>query len=146
MKKRVCQLHCGLCGLNFESCERYTIHLSSRARLASEIQVKKQTQLLDTELVEDHRVFQVLVEDEEKLFVNESDGDIVNEQYNDFARSETESMDKSVSLSDIESGTESPSENDEFQEEREADMFPFPSEIFFLLYCYAHNVTRPKVN
>ena len=23
--------------------------------------------------------------------------------------------------------------------------FPFPSEIFFLLYSYAHNITRPKV-
>ena len=25
------------------------------------------------------------------------------------------------------------------------DYFPFPSEIFFLLYSYAHNISRPKV-
>ena len=26
------------------------------------------------------------------------------------------------------------------------DFFPFPNEKFFLLYCYAHSVMRPKVN
>ena len=25
------------------------------------------------------------------------------------------------------------------------DFFPFPNEKFFLLYCYAHSVMRPKV-
>ena len=30
-------------------------------------------------------------------------------------------------------------------ENADKDFFPFPSEKFFLLYCYAHSIMRPKV-
>jgi hypothetical protein len=30
-------------------------------------------------------------------------------------------------------------------ENADKDFFPFPSEKFFLLYCYAHRIKRPKV-
>ena len=28
----------------------------------------------------------------------------------------------------------------------ELEFFPFPDEKFFLLYCYAHGIMRPKVS
>ena len=113
----------------------------------SELTEKKQTELLNAELVEHEKFAQPLLEDDEEFLFNESDEGSDNEQNSGFGSSE----DESVSLSDIENienGTENSSENGEFEQhgDQETDMFPFPSEIFFLLYCYAHNVSRPKVN
>ena len=33
-----------------------------------------------------------------------------------------------------------------YYEEDAENFFPFPSELFFLLYCYVHNVMKPKVS
>ena len=37
------------------------------------------------------------------------------------------------------------SDNQEEFEQDQMSFFPFPSEIFFLLYCYSHSVMHPKV-
>ena len=39
-------------------------------------------------------------------------------------------------------------EEDESEGDNEdaENFFPFPSELFFLLYCYVHNVMKPKVS
>ena len=47
-------------------------------------------------------------------------------------------------LSDFEEESNDDSENLP-QPSEQGPYFPFPSEIFFLLYSYVHNVSRPKV-
>ena len=42
-------------------------------------------------------------------------------------------------------GADSDEEIFNMTQQRINDYFPFPSEIFFLLYSYTHNISRPKV-
>ncbi|CAB3981829.1 PREDICTED: uncharacterized protein LOC109581930 [Paramuricea clavata] len=139
MKKRVCRHHCKCCGINFETSERFSIHLASRAHFMQGLQ----TPADDIQLVSDNNItlfvdaegFQdrSLVPDttEQNLVGLESPSDEENPMDMDgFSDTSDAEVDGKISLTTCRN--------------QEHAYFPFPAEIFFLLYSYAHNISRPK--
>ena len=162
MKKRACRLYCDLCHLSFESYERYSSHASHRGHVVNEIQAGKAS-INNIELEDDDDVLQNVVleddwdssdgENDECEGQSESSASLESDRESLFGRdSDVNGGDTYSTASDrppfeMDDSTSDSTEDDshDTDEELGADVFPFPSEIFFLLYCYAHNVTRPKV-
>lgn len=134
MKKRVLRYSCDACQLHFETWERYTIHSGSRAHLVQSLQ----TPAYDVQLDEvEHQ--------------NISEAEWLDRPFYDVAEQEDACLSEDEFTRDSESDMETDEfyvfhdQNDEQYEYRRGAYFPFPSEIFFLLYSYAHNISRPKV-
>lgn len=141
MKKRACR-HCrDLCNLSFETWYRYNTHASTRGHLWKEVtSTVGNVQLEENEIVpesdcvlevDNDQLLTTLEQDnfgrEPELF---SDTELSSEGSDEEELSGCEDT-QDILLDQI-------SNND-------SNFFPFPSEIFFLLYCYAHNTSRPKV-
>ena len=143
MKKRACRHRCDICAVNFESWERCSVHLTSRGHRMKQLATATATENIQ------------LVSDRYECFTHECIGQ------DDFLFAEEPSYDDTSfeNISDSDSNdTFSVFDNlSDFEEESDGDSeklprpsqqgsyFPFPSEIFFLLYSYVHNVSRPKV-
>jgi hypothetical protein len=80
----------------------------------------------------------------------EQDSEIMTEDEDDeqWFFDDTSSSDDESSISDNTRDVFFNAEQEQFlamDENADGDFSPFPSEKFFLLYCYAHSVMRPKV-
>ena len=117
---------CVDCNKSFESQETSTQHFNSRNHVQRLLAIKN-AQLMDTEeerdILEDVgiRVEDVYghngISSDEESFPDDDMGEV-------FFNAEAEQL---------------------IDENADKDFFPFPSEKFFLLYCYAHSIMRPKV-
>ena len=143
MKKRACRHRCDICAINFELWDRFSVHLTSRGH--------RMKQLATTTTTENIQ----LVSDAFESFTEQCDGQdeffFVREplykdaSYDNISDSESDdTFGVFDSLSDFEEESNGDSENVQRPSEHGL-YFPFPSEIFFLLYSYVHNVSRPKV-
>ena len=126
---------CEDCTMQFESNESYQRHLSSRSHFQTILAIKNLAMMQCDEFVMDEG---------SDLASNDADGTASaseNEEYdppypedemevNEFQENEI------PVLNNEDNGTDG--EDDDF--------YPFPNEKFFLLYCYAHSIMRPKVN
>ena len=159
MKKKTCRHYCRACRLSFEDTKRYEIHLSSRRHIV-EVNLSSDNSR-ETFLVRDENLDEetILCADEDEYFVNEyfacneSEGERNPTELNQLGDEDRQEMfssrnERQENFSD----DFNESENcDEFGEENDSDddsatnFYPFPSKIFFLLYCYVHNICRPKV-
>lgn len=139
MKKRACR-HCELCSLSFETWDRYSTHVLSRGHYANELGNAAHNVLL----VSDEQVPGDLVADNnEELFgwdMNYFEFD--NGEFDQPSSDENDLSDSDISSSEA-SDADSPA--DANAPLSQVSYYPFPSEIFFLLYSYAHNTSRPKV-
>lgn len=150
MKKRPCRFRCDLCRVNFESLDRFSAHLTSRAHLIQKLQTAQQeVQLFADEistdnlglcddenglLVLDHLFEQEFLNVDDEMLGSESSFDDSDTYLDEFISGVS---DDSSSDGDIDNVARRPRKQDSY--------FPFPSEIFFLLYSYVHNISRPKV-
>ena len=138
MKKRACRHYCSLCNLSFETWDRYSTHVLSRGHHANELGNAAHNVLL----VSDEQFPGDLVEDnKEELFG-------WNTNYFELGNGEFDlpsSDENDLSASDILSEASDASANIAVGKDPALSYYPFPSEIFFLLYSYAHNTSRPKV-
>ncbi len=140
MKKRVCRRRCESCGINFETLQRFSIHLASRAHLMQGLQ----TQANDILLVSDDDI--TLSADawdfEDRSLVP------VTAELNLVG---IESLSHEENLMDMDVDMDGFSDTSDAEVDGESSTtrnqqnayFPFPSEVFFLLYSYAHNTSRP---
>ena len=139
MKKRACRHRCDICAVNFESWERFSVHLTSRGHRMKQLATATATQ--NIQLVSDrYECFpDQCVHQDDFLFEEEPLHDATSfENISDSESNETCSL--FDNLSDFEE--ESNGGNDELPRPSEqGSYFPFPSEIFFLLYSYVHNVS-----
>ena len=149
MKKRVCRYRCDICRVNFESWDRFNIHSASRAHRIRELQRTQndeQVNILNEQpthdvvlcgngdglLTPDPVQHIPAVGPEENVDEDVTSTDDIDEYFSDVDVSECESSDDDI-------------ENDYLTAKQKSAFFPFPSEIFFLLYSFAHNISRPKV-
>lgn len=121
---------CDCCQIQFESTTSFTRHCSSQA-LRHKLLAAQHASLIDC--VEDWEndctpgpipaypmeIQEIAQDSIEGRQEEDSDSEIMNEMF------------------DNTTTDQSPSEDLQF--------FPFPDERFFLLYCYAHGISRPKV-
>ena len=140
MKKRSCRHYCDLCGLSFETWYRYNTHASTRSHIWKEVtSTAGSVQLIEEELVsESDCVLEVDNDDlhttlEEDHFERELE--LSSDTELNYAGSDEE-------LSNCEDARDILLDQ---ASNKGSDFFPFPSEIFFLLYSYVHNTSRPKV-
>jgi hypothetical protein len=130
--------------------DRFSAHLTSRAHLIQKLQTAQQeVQLFPDEistdnlglsdgenglLVLDHLFDQEFLNVDDEMLDNESSFDDSDSYLDEFISGVS---DDSSSDGDIDNVSRRPRQQDSY--------FPFPSEIFFLLYSYVHNISRPKV-
>lgn len=143
MKKRACRHRCDICAVNFESWDRFSVHLTSRGHRMK--QLANTTATENIQLVSD--AFESITNQfngqDEMFFVQETLYD--DNSYENISGSESDdTFSVFDSLSDFEEESNGDSENVP-RPSQHGLYFPFPSEIFFLLYSYVHNVSRPKV-
>ena len=144
MKKRVCRHHCNLCNVSFETWERYSVRVSSTGHLVKEL--PSAAMASNIQLVPDEEVLGDLVlDDDDEVFRLEKTS--ATELQQDFEYTGIDAEYTGIDsddedLSDIDNTSEPLRET--FSGDKSSH-FPFPSEIFFLLYSYAHNISRPKV-
>ena len=128
---------------HFESWARFSVHLTSRGHRMKQLATATATDNIQ------------LVSDRYECFTDQcfgQDNFLFEEEpcYNDTSFeniSDSESND-TCSVFDNLSDFEEESNGDSEELPRPSEQgpyFPFPSEIFFLLYSYVHNVSRPKV-
>ena len=149
MKKRVCRYRCDICRVNFESWDRFNIHSASRAHHIRELQTTQNDEqmiILNEQPTDDVVLCGngngLLTPDpvqhipgagpEVNFDEDVSYTDDIDEHFSDVDVSECDSGDDDI-------------ENDYSTAKQKSAFFPFPSEIFFLLYSFAHNISRPKV-
>lgn len=155
MKRTYCH-YCRTCRLSFEDTKRYNIHVTSRRHVIEELLSDNTAR--ETLLVQD--------ENEEPLFVFMDEGE--DDEFNEYFTQDkmeghpTENhqlgntKEQFFSPDEVERQLSQELINDESENSEEfgdgnksdddsADFYPFPSKIFFLLYCYVHNICRPKV-
>lgn len=143
MKKRTCRHHCDICVVNFESWDRYSVHLTSRRHRMKQLATRTTTQ--NIQLVSDASECPTDLYQDEFLFLQEPECHEVRLEDNS---DDSGSYDIFCDFTSSDSEEESDSDNAILQRPPEHGnglYFPFPSEIFFLLYSYVHNVSRPKV-
>lgn len=144
MKKRVCRHHCNLCNVSFETWERYSVRVSSTGHLVKEL--PSAAMASNIQLVPDEEVLGDLVlDDDDEVFRLEKTSATELQQdweYTGIDAEYTGIDSDDEDLSDIDNTSEPLRET--FSGDKSSH-FPFPSEIFFLLYSYAHNISRPKV-
>ena len=142
--KKACRYRCEICEVNFETLDRFSVHLASRGHLicklqnnaANGIRLDKEDDIALSNDAESTEVFPEIV---------------LDVQDTSHFESEEESSMEMDPFSDVESiitDVGADSDGEIFKnttQQRLNDYFPFPSEIFFLLYSYAHNISRPKV-
>ena len=138
MKKRACRHYCESCNLSFETWDRYSSHVLWRGHTANALpHASNDIQLFSEEpapgeLVSDDNDFFYL-NNEYTLELEDENFNVVSSDENDLSDSDNISETSGSPQAEQEASTQPDS------------YFPFPSEIFFLLYSYAHNITRPKV-
>ena len=152
MKKRVCRHHCELCNLSFETWDRYFVHFQSRGHLVNELNSSEKQ---DIELVGDDHFPGDL-----DPFAEDRDVDMgkprtcARLQNSDYPAGTLSAEEEISSDNESDDGGGDDATTSNFQGSFSADektdgqpsFYPFPSELFFLLYSYAHNVSRPKVS
>ena len=145
MKKRACRYHCDLCNLSFETWYRYSTHVSARGHLLKELSapVTANIQLVVDEPVAQEDTVLGLDDEESGLYTTfqvadtDTDTDTEQEHWQSLELSSDEDASLDCDPPNMNHSSDLTTENLSF--------FPFPSEIFFLLYSYAHNTARPKV-
>lgn len=148
MKKRTCRHYCSPCKLNFESWARYEVHVSSRRHSVNELQISSNNSL-DTEILHDI-IDENVIPADDNCDSLEQDYPQRNFEESYFVPEDTCSDTETTDLDERED-TPLPSPINESQSSSNinddaGEYFPFPSELFFLLYCYVHNISRPKVS
>ena len=138
--KKACRYCSEICEVNFETLDRFSVHLASRGHLICKLQNNAANGIrLDKEddTAESTEVVPEIVLDVQDTshFESEEESSIAME-IDPF--SDVESI-----ITDVEA--ESDGEIFNTTQQRLNDYFPFSSEIFFLLYSYTHNISRPKV-
>lgn len=139
MKKRACRHHCDRCNLGFETWYRYTTHVSSRGHLEKELATMENVRLVEDEYLPESDFVMTADDENDGLFTTFEEERIEFEPP-EFADTELSSDDEELSENGDTSEITDQMPNDD------SNFFPFPSEIFFLLYSYAHNTSRPKVH
>ena len=128
---------CWDCASQFESMDSYERHLSSRKHVQTILGIKNRALMECDEIVTSEQERVSGDEDFQDSYDSyESEADIAT-----LVHSDEESFDDFEEMQD----DEFPPLNADFDNTDE-DFYPFPSEKFFLLYCYAHSIMRPKVN
>ena len=139
MKKRACRHRCDTCEVNFESWDRFSVQLTSRGHRMKELATTTQNVQLVSDVFDSSTG---LCDSQDYfLFMQEPLCD-------DDSNSDSEYDDAFGDFGSFSSDSEEESNGDRENVQRPTERglyFPFPSEIFFLLYSYAHNVSRPKV-
>ena len=132
-RRRGAVVTCDDCNKDFESQESAQLHFLSRSHLQRLLAIKNAPLMSSAEVNE-----------------NDAENDEENgEQWGEFPANITSSSDDEIP--DHEDGQLMEEDFNCEQEQFAAaepdndDFFPFPNEKFFLLYCYAHSVMRPKV-
>ena len=156
MKKRTCRHFCPTCLLNFEDRKRYEVHIASKYHqdgVAATNEEREEIRLCD----DDDNI--VLCPDECDLFdkpfeptdsdnpdaINTQESRNINDLLTDYDNTDSQQTPQDNYEDDENLSTD---EADEMDDEplNAGNFFPFPSKIFFLLYCYVHNICRPQVS
>jgi hypothetical protein len=125
---------CMDCEKSFESQESSARHFNSRNHIQRLLAIKNAPMMSGREVTEQ-------VEQDSEIMTEDED----DEQW---FFDDTSSSDDESSISDNTRDVFFNAEQEQFlamDENADGDFSPFPSEKFFLLYCYAHSVMRPKV-
>ena len=144
--KKACRYHCEICEVNFETLDRFSVHLASRGHLICKLQnnpadgicLDKEDDIALSNDAESTEVFPEIV-----LDVQDTSHFLESEEESSIAREIDPFSDVENIITDV--GADSDEEIFNMTQQRINDYFPFPSEIFFLLYSYTHNISRPKV-
>ena len=125
-RKRQAVETCEVCRLEFFAKSIFLSHLNSRGHLAN---------LLPAKIIEENDTLSFPYV-EETNYVHEEQRVVDPIDLETAMQSETSEDDSLYDEEDKSEGNNEDAEN----------FFPFPSELFFLLYCYVHNVMKPKVS
>ena len=138
--KKACRYCSEICEVNFETLDRFSVHLASRGHLICKLQNNAANGIrLDKEddIAESTEVVPEIVLDvqDTSYFESEEESSIAME------------IDPFLDVESIITDVEAESDGEIFNttQQRLNDYLPFSSEIFFLLYSYTHNISRPKV-
>jgi hypothetical protein len=123
----------------FQNVGWYSTHVLSRGHLGKEITSAEH----NIELVPEEQALVKLVSDAAERFGLHTV--YTAELEDEYLRASPDENDQSDGDNFSESSDVSCADEDA-SEEMSRGYFPFPSEIFFLLYSYAHNVSKPKVS
>ena len=125
---------CEDCAKQFESNESHQRHLSSRSHIQTTLAIRNLAMMQCDEF---------LMDKANDLVSNDADGSgSASENEYDLPYPEDE-----MEVDEFQENEIPPLNNeDNGTDGEDEDFYPFPNEKFFLLYCYAHSIMRPKVN
>ncbi|XP_028417046.1 uncharacterized protein LOC114541311 isoform X2 [Dendronephthya gigantea] len=149
-RKRAAVTLCIDCGVDFESFSGAQRHFSSRNHL-QQLLARRNLRSVSVEDDADNVRISADGEDELRSYVEEEQAEREEEAEDDEEEAED---DEGEAEDDDEDDDEEEVNNSDLGDLLEAvggvdddngqDFYPFPDEKFFLLYCYAHSIMRPK--
>ena len=134
--------HCGICALDFESRDSERKHMQTqkhkRCRMAYMNFLMDESEKPDAGHISGSNVEYP----DERQDLNANESDAYDSDGSDY---DPDFLDQASDLDNDLDGLADEYESEDGENAGEGDFFPFPDEMFFLLYCYVHNIMRHKV-